>query len=97
MVIGTSPVAYVAAASLLGTGYGLTYSAIKGLLATEAPAGLVPQALLLFSLSYFVGVFDFPLVADALITEYGIRPILVATMATAVLNAGIPLGRLLER
>lgn len=51
MVIGTSPVAYFAAAILLGAGYGLTYSTINGLVATEAPAGLVPQALLLFSLS----------------------------------------------
>ncbi|MDP1069244.1 MFS transporter, partial [Klebsiella pneumoniae] len=54
---------YLLAAVTLGVGYGLTYSVINGLVANEAPAGTTSQALLLFSLAYFVGVFGFPLLA----------------------------------
>lgn len=95
MMIEGSTIAYVGAAMLLGTGYGLAYSVINGLVANEAPAGLVPQALLLFSLSYFVGVFGFPLIAGALIAAHGIKAMMLVTLAIAVLNAAIPLARLL--
>lgn len=97
MIIETSALAYVAAAVLLGMGYGLTYSVINGLVANEAPGELIPQALLLFSLSYFIGVFGFPLFAGALIAEYGIQPMMLATLAITVLNAAIPLVRLFRR
>lgn len=97
MMIETHPIAYVAAAALLGGGYGLTYSVINGLVANEAPSGLVPQALLLFSLSYFVGVFGFPLIAGALIAEQGIRPMMIVTLVIASINATIPLVRVFSR
>lgn len=91
------PAGYLAIAMVLGAGYGLTYSVINGLAAAEAPAGHVPQALLLFSLSYFVGVFGFPLVAGYLISGYGLRVMLLATLGVAVINTAIPLVRVLDR
>lgn len=97
MMIEVSTFGYIAAAMLLGAGYGLAYSVINGLVANEAPADLVPQALLLFSLSYFIGVFGFPLFAGLLIAEKGIQAMLMVTLAIALLNAAIPLVRLFGR
>lgn len=95
MFIDTSTFAYIAAAALLGLGYGLTYSVINGLVASDAPDELVPQALLLFSLSYFVGVFGFPLLAGLLIAGQGIRPMMLMTLLIASVNATIPLARVI--
>ncbi len=97
MLIETNPIVYIAAAALLGGGYGLTYSVINGLVANEAPTGLVPQALLLFSLSYFVGVFGFPLFAGTLIAEQGIRSMMSATLIIALINTTIPIFRMICR
>lgn len=97
IVIKTDPFAYIVAAALLGVGYGLTYSVINGLVANEAPSDLVPQALLLFSLSYFVGVFGFPLLAGAVIAEQGIRPMMLTTLVIAIVNIAIPLIQILRR
>ena len=79
-------VGYVLAAALLGVGYGLNYSVINGLAANEAPQGLTAQALLLFSLAYFIGVFGFPFIAGKLISQAGVQGMLasVAVIATAV-------------
>ena len=66
-------VGYLLMAALLGVGYGLNYSVINGLAANEAPQGLTAQALLLFSLSYFIGVFGFPFVAGKLISHGGVQ------------------------
>ncbi|WP_455924229.1 MFS transporter [Pseudomonas putida] len=77
---------YLLAAALLGVGYGLNYSVINGLAANEAPAGLTPQALLLFSLAYFLGVFGFPRLAGGVIVHWGIHGML---LCVAVLAGGI--------
>ena len=84
---------YLLVAALLGVGYGLTYSVINGLVAAEAPDGLVPQALLLFSLAYFTGVFGFPLLAGHLIADYRTRAMLAVLLGVAVLNMAIPAFR----
>jgi MFS family permease len=63
---------YIASAVVLGLGYGLTYSVINGQVANQAPTDLTPQALLLFSLSYFIGVFGFPFFAGHIIVSQGI-------------------------
>ncbi|WP_095078832.1 MFS transporter [Pseudomonas sp. Irchel s3h17] len=88
---------YWMAAVVLGVGYGLTYSVINGLAANEAPAGSTSQALLLFSLGYFVGVFGFPLLAGRIIVEQGLPSLLLSVLALALLNWSITLGRLLWR
>ncbi|MHC5785529.1 MFS transporter, partial [Pseudomonas idahonensis] len=62
--------------------------------ANEAPAGSTSQALLLFSLSYFVGVFGFPWLAGRIIVEAGMQALLFTVLAIALLNWLISLGRL---
>ena len=88
---------YVLAAMMLGVGYGLTYSVINGLAANEAPSGTTSQSLLLFSLSYFVGVFGFPLLAGRIIVEHGIVTLLLTLLTVALLNWLITVGRLIWR
>ena len=80
---------YLVSAGVLGVGYGLTYVVIKGWAANEAPEGLMPQALLLFGLSYFLGVFGFPLVAGVLIVWGGVLAMLYVLLALALLDASI--------
>lgn len=88
---------YVLAAMMLGVGYGLTYSVINGLAANEAPSGTTSQALLLFSLSYFIGVFGFPWLAGRIIVEHGMMTLLLTVFAIALLNWSITVGRLIWR
>ncbi|MDQ0652950.1 MFS transporter [Pseudomonas cedrina] len=88
---------YLLAAITLGVGYGLTYSVINGLVANEAPAGTTSQALLLFSLAYFVGVFGFPLLAGHIIVAYGLPSLLLSLVAVAVFNWLITIARLIWR
>ncbi|SNT05921.1 hypothetical protein SAMN05444352_12285 [Pseudomonas japonica] len=76
-------VGYVLTAALLGVGYGLNYSVINGLAANEAPQRLTAQALLLFSLAYFIGVFGFPFIAGKLIGQAGVQGMLVGIWVIA--------------
>ncbi|MBV7554840.1 MFS transporter [Pseudomonas sp. PDM28] len=92
-----SSFSYVLAAVMLGIGYGLTYSVINGLAANEAPTGTTAQSLLLFSLSYFIGVFGFPLLAGKIIVEQGMATLLLTVLAVAALNWLITAGRLIWR
>lgn len=92
-----SPGAYLVAAMTLGVGYGLTYSVINGLAANEAPAGQTAQALLLFSLAYFVGVFGFPLLAGKVIVQAGMPALLQLLLVIALANWAITAGRLMWR
>jgi MFS family permease len=84
---------YGLTAALLGVGYGLNYSVINGLAANEAPPGLTAQALLLFSLSYFVGVFGFPFLAGQLIAEGGVHGMLLSVGSIAMLIWLLSVGR----
>lgn len=88
---------YLLAAITLGVGYGLTYSVINGLVANEAPGGTTSQALLLFSLAYFVGVFGFPLLAGQIIVAYGLPALLLSLVAVALFNWLITVARLIAR
>jgi predicted MFS family arabinose efflux permease len=88
---------YLLAAIVLGVGYGLTYSVINGLAANEAPAGTTTQSLLLFSLSYFIGVFGFPWLAGKVIVEHGLATMLGILLGVAVLNWSITVARLVWR
>ncbi|MBM5457419.1 MFS transporter [Pseudomonas sp. P66] len=88
---------YLLAAALLGVGYGLNYSVINGLAANQAPAGLTPQALLLFSLAYFLGVFGYPWLAGNLIVSNGTEAMMISLLLVALLNWAISLGRLYGR
>lgn len=88
---------YLLAAALLGVGYGLNYSVINGLAANQAPPGHTPQALLLFSLVYFLGVFGFPWLAGHLIVSKGTEAMMVSLLVVALLNWAISVGRLYGR
>ena len=88
---------YIASAVVLGLGYGLTYSVINGQVANQAPTDLTPQALLLFSLSYFIGVFGFPFFAGHIIVSQGISVLLWIIAAIAVLNFSVVVHQLLIR
>lgn len=92
-----SSLGYLLAAIVLGVGYGLTYSVINGLAANEAPAGTTTQSLLLFSLSYFIGVFGFPLLAGKVIVDSGMSVMLTILLGVALLNWSITVGRLVWR
>lgn len=89
-------VSYLLTAALLGVGYGLNYSVINGLAANEAPARYTAQALLLFSLSYFIGVFGFPFIAGKLISQGGVQGMLVSVDVIALLVWSISAGRWLS-
>ncbi|QND14490.1 MFS transporter [Rhizobium leguminosarum bv. trifolii] len=97
LMLTSNQFAYLGGAAMLGVGYGLTYSVINGLAANEAPAGLMPQSLLLFSLAYSIGVFGFPLIAGNLIVFSGIQTMLCVLLLLAVLNLAIVLFRVAHR
>lgn len=86
---------YLLAAIILGVGYGLTYSVINGQAANQAPNGHMPQSLMLFSLSYIVGVFGFPLFAGNLIVESGMSGLLYVILGISLVSFGISTMRLL--
>jgi hypothetical protein len=86
-------VSYGLTAALLGVGYGLNYSVINGLAANESPPLLTAQALLLFSLSYFIGVFGFPFVASKVIAHAGVHGMLLSVSLVALLVWGLSVGR----
>ena len=88
---------YVLAAATLGIGYGLTYSVINGLVANEAPSGTTSQALLLFSLAYFIGVFGFPWLAGKIIVDFGLATMMLSVLVIAALNWAITVARLIAR
>jgi predicted MFS family arabinose efflux permease len=92
-----SSLGYLLAAIVLGVGYGLTYSVINGMAANEAPAGTTTQSLLLFSLSYFIGVFGFPLLAGKVIVDSGMSVMLTILLGVALSNWSITVGRLVSR
>lgn len=97
MFFVSSALTYLLAAVVLGVGYGLTYSVINGLAANEAPTGYTPQALVLFSMGYFVGVFGFPWLAGRVIVSYGMTASLWIILLIALGNWAITLGRLVWR
>jgi len=97
LTVVDSPATYLLAAAVLGGGYGLTYPIINVLAANEAPPQDAPQSLLLFSLSYFIGIFGFPMIAGRTIVTLGIGTMLLATLAIAVANWAIAVGRLIDR
>ena len=88
---------YVLAAATLGIGYGLTYSVINGLVANEAPSGTTSQALLLFSLAYFIGVFGFPWLAGKIIVDFGLATMMLSVLVIAAFNWAITVARVIAR
>jgi len=77
---------YALAAMFFGVGYGLAYSVLNGILANSVDPEIQPQALQLFTCSYFLGLFGFPAVAGVLLTRYGVPSLLAALTSIGVLE-----------
>jgi len=61
--------------------------------ANDAEEHLGPQTLQLFALTYFFGIFGFPLVAGWVIVEFGSIPLLVFVAVLAAIEATTALRR----
>lgn len=92
---GANVPAYSAVAILFGIGYGASYPVLAAMAANDADEALVPQTLQLFALSYFIGIFGFPLIAGWMIVELGIASLLYLIAALAVIEATMALRRAL--
>lgn len=90
---GGSGVLYVTVAILFGLGYGVSYPILVAMAANDAEADLGPQTLQLFALTYFIGIFGFPLIAGWMIVEMGTTPLLVFVAALAAIEATMALRR----
>ncbi len=84
---GDSQTLYMLVAILFGIGYGASYPILAAMAANDADEALVPQTLQLFALTYFIGIFGFPLVAGWLIVEAGTAALLVLVIVLAAIEA----------
>jgi len=88
MMENTEPL-YILVAFMFGIGYGASYPILTAMAANDARDDLVPQTLQLFALSYFIGVFGFPLIAGSLIVWVGHMPLLVIVALLASIEASM--------
>jgi MFS family permease len=78
---------YLLVAFLFGIGYGVSYPILAAMAANDADEYLIPQTLQFFALSYFVGIFGFPLIAGWMIVETGSFALLILVAGLAGLEA----------
>lgn len=97
IVMGNNPVLYILVAILFGLGYGASYPILVAMAAADADTNLVPQTLQLFALTYFIGLFGFPLLAGTMITTWGSNPVLILTAIIATTEATMALRRASQR
>ncbi|MDG0989810.1 MAG: MFS transporter [Yoonia sp.] len=93
---GASLPLYLLVAVLFGIGYGVSYPMLVTMAANDAREDLSAQTLQLFALTYFVGIFGFPLVAGWMIVEVGTRPLLVIIAVLAFIEATLALRRSMQ-
>lgn len=93
MVIGFNPGLYILVAILFGLGYGASYPILAAMAANDADSHLVPQTLQLFALTYFIGIFGFPLLAGWVIVEIGSAILLSLVVLLALIEATLALKR----
>ena len=91
--IGGSVPMYLVVAFLFGIGYGVSYPILAAMAANDAEPDILPQTLQFFALSYFIGIFGFPLVAGWMIVEMGSSALLVLVAALAGIEATMALAR----
>lgn len=96
MVSGTSVILYLSVAVLFGLGYGVSYPILVAMAANDAEEDAGPQTLQLFALSYFVGIFGFPLIAGWMLTEIGALSVLALIATLAAVEATLALRRSLR-
>ena len=90
---GGNPVLYVVVAILFGLGYGVSYPILVAMAANDADPHLGPQTLQLFALTYFIGIFGFPLIAGWLIVVVGVTLLLSFVASLAAIEATMALRR----
>ncbi len=90
---GSSLPLYLLVAVLFGLGYGVSYPLLVAMTANDAEVDLGAQTLQIFALTYFVGIFGFPLVAGWMIVELGSRPLLGLIAVLAMIEATMALRR----
>jgi MFS family permease len=95
--MGDSVLLYLLVATLFAIGYGASYPILVAMAAADARTDLIPQTLQLFALTYFVGLFGFPLIAGAMITKWGSLHVLWVTAILAIIEASLAMRRALHR
>ncbi len=93
LLIDGSQAVYIACAILFAIGYGASYPVLAAMAANDADAELVPQTLQLFALTYFIGIFGFPLIAGWLIVDFSIPAMLIGVAILAAIEACMAFGR----
>ncbi len=87
---------YLLVAFLFGIGYGVSYPILVAMAANDSNKNLLPQTLQLFSLTYFIGIFAFPLLAGWLIVEVGAPTLLILISFLALIETSMAFKRSLE-
>jgi MFS family permease len=90
---GTNLPLYLVVAVLFGIGYGVSYPILVAMAAADAREDLSAQTLQVFALTYFIGIFGFPLIAGWMIVEIGTLPLLAFIAVLAVIEATLALRR----
>ena len=92
-VIFDNAILYWAVAFLFGIGYGVSYPLLVSMAARDADTDLLAQTLQLFALTYFIGIFCFPLLAGWIIVELGTSALLMLVATLAAIEATMALVR----
>lgn len=82
-------VLYFLVAILFGIGYGASYPILTAMAANDAEKDILPHTLQLFALTYFIGIFGFPLIAGWVIVEMGTTPVLIIVAGLAFIEAAL--------
>ena len=97
IVSGDSIPLYISVAILFGLGYGASYPILVAMAANDAEEHLGPQTLQIFALTYFIGIFGFPLLVGFGMVEFGYTPVLVFLAILAFIEASMALRRALSK
>jgi len=84
---------YLVVAVLFGIGYGVSYPILVAMAANDSREDLSAQTLQVFALTYFIGIFGFPLIAGWMIVEDGTLSLLILIAVLAVIEATLALRR----
>lgn len=82
--VGLHPVFQILSAILTGIGYGLVYSVIQTWAVNNTPQDYRHAALTWFVLSYFVGIFGFPIIGGWVLVHLGRETFLAILLAAAI-------------
>jgi MFS family permease len=87
--VSLHPACQILSAILAGIGYGLVYSVIQTWAVNRTPQADRHAALTWFVLSYFVGLFGFPVLGGWVLVHLGISALLTLLLIAALLELGL--------